>query len=81
MPVSVLHMRTVNHRHVIKLPAPPTQPAPLLQANATFFAVKLNACMPGSCTKKRKVIFFMNINQQTVSHNLKGLMVGKRAGI
>ena len=29
--------------------------------------------MPGSCTKKRKVIyFFMNINEQTVSRNLKG---------
>ena len=27
--------------------------------------------MPGSCTKKRKVIFFMNINKQTVSRNLK----------
>ena len=37
------------------------------QANATFLAVKLNACMPGSCTKKRKVIyFFMNINEQSV---------------
>ena len=24
----------------------------------------------GSCTEKRKVIFFMNINEQTVSRNL-----------
>ena len=55
----------------IKLPAPPTQPVQLLQAKATFLAVKLSTCMPGSCTKKRKVIFFMNINEQTVSLNLK----------
>ena len=26
--------------------------------------------MPGSCTKKRKVLFDMNINEQTVSRNL-----------
>ena len=37
----------------IKLPALPTQPAQLLQANATFLTVKLNTCMPGSYTKKK----------------------------
>ena len=70
-------MRTVNRgrRHCYQIACsahgPPVQPAQLLQAYVTFLAVKLNACMPGSCTKKRKVIFFMNINEQTVSRNLK----------
>ena len=50
----------VNRRRIgtaIKLPAPPTQQLQLLQANATFLNVKLNASMPGSCTDKRKIIF------------------------
>ena len=55
----------------IKLPTPPTQQAQLLQANETFFVAKLNASMPGFWTEKRKIIFFVNITEQTVTRNLK----------
>ena len=54
----------------IKFPAPLTQPAQLLHANETFLAVKLNPSMPGFCTAKNKIIFFMNIIEQTVTRNL-----------
>ena len=36
---------------------------PTSTANASFLAVKLNACMPGSCMEKKTVIFFMNIKK------------------
>ena len=59
-------MWTVNRRHCYQIAC---SSYPTSTANA---AVELNACMPGSCMKKRMVIF-MTINEQTVSVTLNKL--------
>ena len=55
----------------IKLHAPPTQPVQLLLANAAFFSGKVK-CMHAWILheENERNIFFMNINEQTVSCNL-----------
>ena len=65
--------RLLTASTAIKLPAPPTQPVQLLEANATFLlAVKLNVTMHAWILHEEKEgYFFMNINEQTVSCNLK----------
>ena len=42
----------------IKLPAPPTQPIQLLQANATFFSGKVKCMHAWILHEEKKVIFF-----------------------
>ena len=56
----------------IKLHAPPTQPVQLLLANAAFFSGKVK-CMHAWILHEEKEgnIFFIKINEQTVSRNLK----------
>ena len=73
-------MRTVPAGAIgtaVKLPVPPTQPVDLqlLQANATFFfSGKVKRMHPWILHEEKEGnIFFMNINEQTVSRNLKYL--------
>ena len=67
MPKSVLHTRLLTSD---KLPTPPTQPAQLLQANATFLSGKVKYMDAWILNREKEGNSFPNINEQTVLRNL-----------